>query len=86
MSVFGMATPVNVGCQILVDIKKIPSSVQKNRMIVVLVTINMAVLPVDGATSADVADHQDHVKVLGCHRGVLCFIESMLSPPTSIAP
>jgi hypothetical protein len=63
VSVFGMPMPVDLGCQIHVDIKKSPS-VQKNRMIVVLVALNMAVLPADGATCADGADRQDHVKVL----------------------
>jgi hypothetical protein len=59
-----MPMPVNLGCQIHVDIKKSPY-VQANIMIVVLVALNMAVLPVCGATCTDVADRQDQVKVLG---------------------
>jgi hypothetical protein len=58
VSVFG------VPMQIHVDIKKSPS-IQKHKMIVVLVPLNTAVLPADGATYADVADRQDHIKMLG---------------------
>jgi hypothetical protein len=56
--------PVNLGCQIHVNIKKSPS-VQKNIMVVVLVALNMAMLPADGATCPNVADRQDQFKVLG---------------------
>jgi hypothetical protein len=59
-----MPMPVYLGCQIHANIKKSPS-VQKNSTKVVLVALNMVVLPADGAPCADVADRQDHVKVLG---------------------
>jgi hypothetical protein len=77
--------PVNLGCQLHVDIKKSPS-VQASRRIVVLVALNMAVLPADGATCTDVADRQDQVKVLGCNRGVLRFIETSLQCCNAVTP
>jgi hypothetical protein len=75
-----MVMPVNLGCQVHVDIKKSPS-VKASRSIVVLVALNMAMLPSDGATCTDVADRQEQVKVLGCSRGVLRFTEASLQTP-----
>jgi hypothetical protein len=72
-----MAMLVDLGCQVHVNIKK-STSVQASRGIVVLVALNMAVLPADGATYTGVADHQDQVKVLGYNREALRFIETSL--------
>jgi hypothetical protein len=77
--------PVVLGCQVIVNIEKSPS-VQASRRIVVLVALNTAVLPANGATCTDVADHQDQDKVLGCNRGVLRFIETSFQCCNAVTP